>query len=182
MRRDESLQIMKEHLKKDYMVKHSLAVAAIMKKTAEEIGDDANMFETIGLLHDIDFEKISSAEEHTLITETLLKGIIADEMIHSIKTHNFEHTKLEPKQPIEHALIAADAVSGLVVACALVMPSKKLSDVKVDTVKSKFKSKEFARNCDRGKIQYCEKVGIALDKFLEIALGALQGIAGELGL
>ena len=182
MQKDSALEIMKEHLKKDYMVKHSLAVAAIMKSTAGYLGEDAALFETIGLLHDIDFEKISKPEEHTLITETLLKGVASDEMIRSIKTHNFEHTKINPERAVEYALIAADAVSGLVVAAALVMPSKRLSDVRADTLKEKFKAKDFARNCNREKILYCEKINIPLEKFLEISLSSLKDIAGELGL
>ncbi|MBI5061666.1 MAG: HDIG domain-containing protein [Candidatus Aenigmarchaeota archaeon] len=182
MQKDEALEIMKQHLKKDFMVKHSLAVAAIMKKIAGELGEDCGVFETLGLLHDIDFEKISSPAEHTLVTEALLKGKIADEMIRSIKSHNFEHTNVKPEKNIEHALIAADAVSGLVVAAALVMPSKKLADVRLDTLKAKFKSKEFARKCDRSKILYCEKFGLPLEKFLELSLAALQEISGELGL
>ncbi len=182
MQRDEALEIMKEHLKKDYMIKHSLAVAAIMKRTAEELGEDPVVFETIGLLHDIDFEKISSPEEHTLMTEALLKGRVADEMIRTIKSHNFEHTNVNPEKSIEHALIAADAVSGLAVAAALVMPSKSLADVRLETLKEKFKSKEFAKRCEREKILYCEKISISRDKFLGIALDAMKEIAGELGL
>ena len=182
MQRDEALEMMRTHLKKDCMVKHSLAVAGIMKRIAEHLGEDSSMFESIGLLHDIDFEKISKPEEHTLITETLLKGIVADEMLRSIKSHNFEHTKVQPISNMEHALIAADAVSGLIVAAALVMPSKKLDEVKLASLKEKFRSKEFARNCDRSKILYCEKFGISLESFLELSLDAMKNISGELGL
>ncbi|MFH0949384.1 MAG: HD domain-containing protein [Candidatus Aenigmatarchaeota archaeon] len=182
MDKKEALQIMKDNLKKDYMVKHSLAVAAIMKKTAEYLNDDQELFETIGILHDIDFEQISCPEEHTLISEELLKGKIADDMIRSIKSHNFERTEVEPQSNIDYALIATDAISGLIVACALVMPSKKLADVKLSTVIEKFKSKEFARNCDRERILYCEKMDIERDKFMELALDALKSISDELGL
>ncbi|MFH0832375.1 MAG: HDIG domain-containing metalloprotein [Candidatus Aenigmatarchaeota archaeon] len=182
MIKDEALQIMKEHLKKDYMIKHSLAVAAIMKGVADCIKDDVELYETIGILHDIDFEKISKPEEHTIITEMLLKEKASDELIRNIKSHNFEHTKINPEKNVEHALIAADAISGLIVACALVMPSKKLSDVKLESLKEKFRSKEFARNCSREKILYCEKISIDRDKFFEISLNAMKGIADELGL
>jgi len=87
-----------------------------------------------------------------------------------------------PETKMEFCLIAADAISGLIIACALVMPSKKLNDVKSGTVKNKFKSKDFAKNCSREKILYCEKIGIEREEFFEISLDALKNISGDLGL
>ena len=83
---------------------------------------------------------------------------------------------------MEKALIASDAVSGLIIACALVMPSKKLEEVKVKTVKKKFKQKDFARNVSRERILFCEQIGIPREKFFELALNALKGVSDELGL
>ena len=79
-------------------------------------------------------------------------------------------------------MIAADAVSGLVIASALVMPNKKLKEVKVETLEKKFKQKDFARNVSRDRIMFCEQIGIPLRKFFEISLNALKEISGELGL
>lgn len=182
MEKNEAMLLLKENLKKDYMVKHCLAVATIMKKTAEYLNEDEETWEKLGLLHDIDFEKYNEPEKHTLGAREILGDKISDEIHRAILSHNFENTNIMPKTRMEFALIAADAISGLVIACALVMPSKRLGDVKLRTVKEKFKSKDFARNCNREKILYCEKIGIEREKFFEIALDALQGIANDLGL
>jgi predicted hydrolase (HD superfamily) len=83
---------------------------------------------------------------------------------------------------MEKALIAADAVSGLLIACALVQPSKKLADVKVETVTKKFKDKDFARGAHRDKMLFCEQIGIPKEKFFEIALNGLKESASQIGL
>jgi predicted hydrolase (HD superfamily) len=83
---------------------------------------------------------------------------------------------------MEKALIAADAISGLLVACALVMPSKKLADVKVETVSKKFKDKDFARGAERERILICEEIGLPREKFFEIALNGLKNVAPQIGL
>jgi predicted hydrolase (HD superfamily) len=83
---------------------------------------------------------------------------------------------------MELGLIAADAISGLLIAAALMMPSKKLADVKVETISKKFKQKDFARNCNRDLILFCEQIGIPREKFFELSLRALQKVSNELGL
>ncbi len=83
---------------------------------------------------------------------------------------------------MEKALIACDAVSGLLVACALVMPSKKIAEVKVKTVKKKFKDKSFARSVDRERILFCEEIGIPLDVFFGLSLDGLRAVSSEIGL
>jgi len=137
----------------------------------------------IGLLHDIDYEKTETTpEKHSLLAEGILKGLVPDEVIKAIKTHNFRHTGVVPETRAEKALIASDAISGLLVACALVMPSKKLEDVKVETVARKFKDKDFARGADRERILVCEEIRIPREEFFEIALNGLKNKAVEIGL
>jgi len=183
MNREETLKLVKEHVSKENLLKHMYAVEAIMKETAEFLKEDVRKWELIGLIHDIDFEKTeNSPEKHTLITEEILKNKIEEDSIRIIKSHNFENTKIIPNERIEKALIAADAVSGLVIACALVIPSKRLADVKVESIIKKFKQKDFARNCDRQRILFCEQIGLPKEKFFEISLKALQRISNELGL
>jgi putative nucleotidyltransferase with HDIG domain len=185
--REEALQLVKENVKKENLIKHMLAVEAIMKKCAEFLGEDQNEWDLVGLLHDIDFDKIDyedpeSVKKHGLISEDILKGKVSDEIIHCIKSHNFENLGVMPESKMDYCMIAADAISGLVIACALVMPTKKLADVKLESVKKRFKQKDFARNCSRENMLYCEKAGIPMDKFYEISLASLQGIASDLGL
>ena len=158
MNREEALNLLKENIRQENLIKHCLAVEAIMKGIAEYLQEDAEKWGLIGLLHDIDFEEMKNPKEHGLIAEDILKDKVDDEIIRAIKSHNSENTGIMPETKMELCLIASDAISGLLIACALVMPSKELSDVKLDTVKDKFKSKDFARNCNREHILYCENL------------------------
>ena len=183
MNREEALKLIKEHVSKENLLKHMYAVEAIMKETAEFLGEDKEKWRLIGLIHDIDFEKTENTpEKHTLVAEEILEDYVDDEMIRTIKAHNFENTGMQPEAVAEKALIAADSVSGLIIACALVTPSKKLSDVKTESIAKKFKQKDFARNCGRERILFCEQINIPREKFFEISLRALQSISNELGL
>jgi putative nucleotidyltransferase with HDIG domain len=181
--REEAISLVKENVKNENLIKHMLSVEAIMKKCAEFLGEDVNKWDLLGLVHDIDFEDTKNAtEKHGLISEKILNGKVDEEIIRAIKSHNFENTDVMPENKMENCLIATDAVSGLIIAVALIMPSKKLSDVKVKSLIKKFKEKDFARNCSRENMLYCEKAGIEKSKFFEISLKALQEISSELGL
>ncbi|MDD5416527.1 MAG: HD domain-containing protein [Candidatus Aenigmarchaeota archaeon] len=182
MERNEALVLVKQHITKDNLIKHVLAVEVIMRGLADYLGEDSKKWALAGLLHDIDFEEIGDDYKiHGLKAVEYLDGV-DEEIIHAIKSHNFENTNVMPEGKMDYALIAADAVSGLVIACALMMPSKKLADVKVESIESKYKKKDFARNCSRENMLYCEKIGIDKSKFFEISLKALQSISKELGL
>jgi putative nucleotidyltransferase with HDIG domain len=181
--RDEAISLVKKNVTKRNVVYHMLAVEAIMRSVARHFGEDENKWGLIGLLHDVDYEKTEATpERHSLLAEEILKGIVPDEFIKSIKTHNSKYTGIKPENKMEKALVASDAISGLLVACALVMPSKKLADVKVETVAKKFKDKDFARGAERERILICEEIGIPRDKFFEIALDGLKNVAAEIGL
>lgn len=181
--RNEALNLVKKNVSKRNVVYHMLAVEAIMRSLAKHFGENEEIWGLIGLLHDIDYEKTEATpEKHSLLAEEILKGLVPEEMIKSIKTHNFKHTGIMPETRMEKALIASDAISGLLVACALVMPSKKLADVKVETVAKKFKDKDFARGAERERILVCEEIGIPREAFFELALNGLKGIANEIGL
>jgi len=181
--REQALQLVKEHAKNENLVKHMLAVEAIMKKCAEFLGENIDKWGLLGLVHDIDFEQTkNNPERHALISAEMLNGKVDEEMLSAIKSHNFEHTKIMPGNKMENCLIAADAISGLIIAAALIIPSKKLADVKVENVGKRFREKDFARNCNREHILFCKKAGIEKENFFELALTALQGIAEILGL
>jgi len=181
--REEAFNLVKKHISKRNILYHVLAVEAIMRSVAQHLGEDEEKWGLVGLLHDVDYEKTETTpEKHSLIAEELLKDTVPEDLIKAIKSHNFKHTGVKPENRMEKALIACDAVSGLLVACALVMPSKKLEDVKVETVAKKFKDKDFARGADRERILTCEEIGIPRDKFFEIALNGLKKIAAEIGL
>jgi len=181
--RQEALDLVNKNVKKTNIVYHMLAVEAIMRSLARYFSEDEDKWGLIGLLHDIDYEKTETTpEKHSLLAEQILKGIVSDEIIKSIKTHNHKYTRVMPETQMEKALIASDAISGLLVACALVMPSKKLTEVKVETVAKKFKDRDFARGAERERILTCEEIGISKEKFLEIALSGLKSVAPKIGL
>jgi len=181
--REEALKLIDEYLKNPNLKKHVLAVEAIMAALAEKLGEDVEKWRLIGLLHDLDYEITSDDfSKHGIKTVEILGDKIDENMREAIMAHNFENTGVEPKSLVAKALIAADAVSGLIIATALVMPSKKLHEVKLKTLKKKFKDKSFARGSKRERILMCEEIGIPLVDFLEISLKALQEIADKLGL
>jgi putative nucleotidyltransferase with HDIG domain len=182
--REEALNLVKKNVTKRNFVYHMLAVEAIMKSVAKHFGEDEYLWGLTGLLHDIDYGKTEGTpEKHALLAEEILKEyVLPDELVRAIKAHNYQYTHIKPETRMEKALIASDAISGLLVACALVMPSKKLEDVNVETVIKKFKAKDFARGVDRERILVCEQIGISREKFFEIALNGLKEVSSEIGL
>ena len=161
-----------------------IAVEAIMECVARHLGENENLWGLTGLLHDIDYEKTEdSPEKHALYSEEILKDFdVPEGVVRAIKAHNFLYSRVEPQSIMEKALIACDAVSGLLVACALVMPSKKLAEVKVNTVVKKFGDKSFARGVKRDRILFCTEFGVSRKMFFKIALDALKSVASEINL
>lgn len=181
--REEALFLLKTHVKNEKFVKHCIAVEAIMRRLARIMDEAEELWGLTGLLHDIDYELTKGRPEvHGLLAEQILKDSVPEPVLKAIKSHNYERNGFNPVSKLDKALIAADAVSGLLVACALVMPSKKMSEVKLRTVLRKFKSKDFARGVDRRRIMFCEQVGLGLEMFLKEALNSLKEAASELGL
>ncbi len=184
--RDQALELLKQYLKDDRMVKHCIAVEAVMKALARRLGKDEEIWGLVGLLHDIDYDVTNrDLKLHGLKAREILKGVLPDELLDVIACHN-ENTGVEPSSEEGKvmciALRAADQVSGLIVATALVMPNKKIAEIKLSTLKRKFKAKDFARGVRRDRILGIEKLGIGLDEFLQLALEAMKGVANELGL
>lgn len=181
MDRDSAMRLINQHVSNDNLKKHMVAVGAIMRGLASRLGEDQNLWGTVGLVHDIDFEE-TSMKEHGNKSSQLLGGVLPKEATDAIAAHNFENTGVKPDSKMAKALIASDAVSGLIVAAALVMPSKSLSQVTADTLSKKLKDKDFARGADRGKIRYCEQLGISTTDFLSISLESLHTVSRDIGL
>ena len=181
--RDEALSLIEKYIQNKNLKKHVLAVEAIMRALAKRLGEPEEIWSLTGLLHDLDYElTVNDFANHGRKTVELLNGKISQEMKEAILAHNFEYTGVSPQSKLSKALIAADAASGLVIATALVMPNKKLSEVTVKSLKKKFKDKSFARGSKRDRILYCEQIGLSLLDFLELARDALTSISDELGL
>ncbi len=182
MNRNEALSLLKEYVKDEKLVKHCIATAAIMHEIAEELGEDADRWEVIGILHDIDYEMVGGDMQKHGPTgyDILKKHGVSEEIAEVVKRHN--HTLFgDYERPVEIALQAADSISGLIIACALVKGGK-ITEVTPKTVKKKFKEKCFAAGCDRDRIRMIEKLGFELPVFYEIAIRGLVRVKDELGL
>lgn len=181
--RQEAYNELTKYVKNKNLLKHMLAVEAVMAGLAEHFGEDRELWAMTGLLHDIDYDETKEDPSlHSLKGAEILAGLgFPEEMIYAVKVHNYAHG-LPRKSLLDKALFAADPVSGLIVAGALVRPDKKLASVNVDFLMKKFGEKAFARGADRDQIRTCSELGLKLEEFLEISLKAMQGIAGELGL
>jgi len=172
-----------ENIETDNLKKHMWAVAQIMRELAVELDKDENKWEILGLVHDLDYEQTKDNPEfHAEKSAEMVEGMVPEDVIRAIKSHNHKYTGVEPKNDMENALIAADAVSGLIVATALVMPNSKLEEARPESVEKKFDDSSFAKNIDRDRVLYCEKIGLNRNDFLELSLNALKDIDDKLGL
>ncbi len=181
--REEAIAMVEDNVKNKNLRKHMLAVAAILKRLAAELGEDEEQWELLGIVHDIDYEETQDdPERHASVSADMLEDKVPEELVRGVKSHNHEHTGVEPNSLMEHALIAADAASGLVIATALVMPNRKLEEARPESVIKKFGDSSFAKNIDRDRILHCKELGLSKDEFLKLSLEALQNIHDELGL
>ena len=181
MEREQAYQLSKSKISNENLFKHVLAVEAVMRGLAEHFKEDAQKWGLAGLLHDLDYEEtMNDPDRHSLVTEEMLKDYDLDpEIIEAIKCHNDKapRTKL-----IGKAIYAADPVTGLIVAAALMHPDKKLQSIDVPFIMRRFKEKRFAAGANREQIKTCEDVGLSLEEFVNISLKSMQSINKELGL
>lgn len=184
MERENTLKLLKENLKNQNLIKHCLAVEAAMRDLAKHFGEDENQWGICGLLHDIDYEKTKGDPKlHSKIGAEMLKDLGSDqELCDAVLTHNEAHG-IEPKSLMAKALYCIDPLTGLIVAAVLVLPSKKINDLKVENILNRFKEKSFAKGANREIIKKCEDLlNLPLEKFIEIILVAMQKISEELKL
>ncbi len=183
MTREEGLELLREHLKNENLINHSLAVEAIMRGLAEHLQEDVEKYGLAGLLHDIDYDvTYDDPQRHSLLGAKMLEEKGLDpEIVYAVKVHNEMHG-LERKSLLDKTLWAADPASGFITAAALVRPDKSLAEVQLKSLKKRFKETAFARGASREQMQSCSELGLELEQFLEIALHSMQKIAGELGL
>jgi putative nucleotidyltransferase with HDIG domain len=180
--RSEALNLLNSYVKSKQLFKHCLAVEALMRRMAERLGEDVEVWGLTGLLHDIDYEVVSGdMNRHGLEAENILRNKLPDEALEAIKAHN-ERIGVESSLKISKALRAADHLSGLIIATALVMPNKKLSEVTIKSLMKKLKQKDFAKGVDRLRIKSCMEIGLTIEEFMEIGLEALQKIHVDLEL
>ncbi len=180
--REAAAVLLKKYNKEEFHLLHALTVEGVMRWYANDLGfaDEADYWATIGLLHDVDFECFP--DEHCKKAPELLREIGADEaMIKSICSHGYGLcTDIKPEHLMEKTLFAADELTGLIWAAALMRPSKSVSDMELKSLKKKYKDKKFAAGCSREVIaQGAEMLGWELDTLLEKTLEAMRSCEAE---
>ena len=173
--RESALALLKKYNQEPFHIRHSLTVEGVMRWYANEMGyaDDADFWAMAGLLHDIDFEKWP--DQHCQKAPELLAEIDASpELVHAVCSHGYGIcSDVEPTEEMEKILFAADELTGLIGAAALMRPSKSVQDMEVKSLKKKFKDKKFAAGCSRDVIRTgAERLGWTLDELMDKTLQA----------
>jgi putative nucleotidyltransferase with HDIG domain len=151
---DEAWELVQEYVKDDGLRRHILSVAAAMHFYAGELDEDQTYWETIGLLHDFDWEIHPDLEQHPMAGAPILRERGWDEeTIRTILSHYSEGTGVQREKPVDFALLACDEITGLIIATALVRPSKNIGDVKLRSIKKKWKDRRFAAGVDRDHVE-----------------------------
>lgn len=181
MTRDEALKLVNEKVSNKNLRKHMLATEVVMRRLAHRFKEDEEIWGLAGLLHDLDYDQtVNDFSKHGLVTAEILAEMdIPEEIIYAVKSHPGHFPR---KTLIDKALYAVDPVTGLIVAAALMHPTKKLKNVNVDFVERRFKEKRFAAGADRDQIRSCEEFNVSLKDFIALALEAMQSIDEVLGL
>ena len=181
MNREEALKLVKENVSNKNLRKHMLATEAVMKHLARRFGEEEALWSLTGLLHDLDYDQtVNDFPRHGLNTAEMLTGAdVPEEAVYAIKSHPGHFPR---KSLLDKALYAVDPITGLIVAAALMHPTKKLKSLDVEFVKRRFKEKRFAAGADRDQIRSCEEFGLSLDDFIALSLEAMQEIDEALGL
>lgn len=180
MDRNQALEIVNRHIKNPQMVKHMLATEAVMRALARRFGEDEDRWGLAGLLHDADAE-IASSEEQGLVVPKLTQNGLDEESAAAIASHN-PYTGIRPKGRMGWALYAADPLTGLIIASALILPDKKLAALAVHSVLKRFAETRFAKGANREQIAASSELGVTLEEFVQIGLAAMKSIAGDIGL
>jgi putative nucleotidyltransferase with HDIG domain len=181
--RDEALALLKQYNKNEALIKHALAVEAVMRYSARKRGQDVEKWGAIGLVHDLDYEQ--SPEQHCHKSEEILRAHEwPEEYIRAVLSHGWGIcTDVQPQTDLEKTLYTMDELTGLIAATALVRPSKSVLDVEVKSVKKKWKEKSFAAGVNREVIEKgAALLGVDLSELIGDAILAMREVAGPIGL
>lgn len=186
--REEAWELLNEYTQNQNLVRHALAVEAAMRAYARKYGEDNELWGTVGLIHDFDYERYPdlSVEGHPVVGSRILREQgWPEEIIRAALAHAGEYTGVMPESLMEKCLVAVDELTGFLVAVALVRPSKDIRDItKISSVKKKWKDRSFAAAVSREEIEHaCQDLGVDLwTEHVPLVLEAMKGIAPELGL
>ncbi|RKJ80765.1 hydrolase [Butyricicoccus sp. 1XD8-22] len=174
---EEALALLRQYNSEPFHIQHGLTVEGVMRWYANQLGyaGDAGFWATVGLLHDIDFEQYP--DEHCIKAPELLRAAgCGDDLIHAVCSHGWGLTvDIKPEHEMEKVLYAADELTGLIGACALMRPSKSVQDMELKSVKKKFKTASFAAGCSRDVIKSgAELLGWELDELIQKTILAMR--------
>jgi len=175
--------LLTEFTQSESLRKHALAVEACMRAYAKRFGGDEELWGTVGLLHDFDYDKYPSLEDHPYRGNEILKERGWSEEIRNAIMSHATYTGVTRDSAMEKALFACDELAGFITACALVKPGKSLAEVEASSVRKKMKDKAFARSVNRSDIvDGAADLGVELEPHIAFCIEAMRGIAGKLGL
>src|ERR1700758_1006374 len=185
--RDAAWNLLTEFTQSESLRKHALAVEACMRACARKFGsgspEDENLWGVVGLIHDFDYERWPSLEDHPYKGNEILKERGWPEVITRAIMSHAEYTGVTRDTPMEKALFACDELAGFITAVALIKPGKSLAEVDAKSVRKRMKDKAFARKVNRDDIANgAAALGVDLDEHIAFCIEALQGVAGQLGL
>ena len=186
--REDAWKLVNEYTKNQNLVRHMLAVEVSMRAYAAKYGEDQDLWGTVGLIHDFDYERFPdlSVEGHPVVGVRILREQSwPEEIVRAVLAHAGEYTGVQPESLMEKCLVAVDELTGFLVAVALVRPSKDIRDItKISSVKKKWKDRSFAAAVNREEIEHaCDALGVDLwTEHVPLVLAAMKEIAPELGL
>lgn len=181
--REQAWELLNQYNKSESLIKHALAVEGVMRYIARKRGEDEEIWGTIGLIHDLDYEQFP--DQHCKKTEEILReNNWPEEAIRAVISHGWGIcTDVKPESDLEKVLYAIDELTGLVVTSALVRPSKSILDMKAKSVKKKWKDKRFAAKVDRSIIQNgADMLGVELGELITDTIMGMREVAEEIGL
>lgn len=183
MKREDAWGLLTEYTHSESLRKHAMAAEACMRAYARKFGEDEEKWGVVGLLHDFDYEKYPTPEEHPYKGNEILKERgVSDEIRRAIMSHA-EYSGVSRDSQMEKALFACDELAGLITATALIKPTKSLNEVDAKSVRKRMKDKAFARSVNRNDIvSGATDLGVDLDEHIAFCIEAMRTVADELGL
>ena len=181
--RDEAWALLREYTTRPGLIAHALAVEAALRAYARRLGGDEDAWGLVGLLHDFDYERWPTPQDHPFRGVEILAGRGYPAWFRRAILSHASYSGVPRESPLEHALFGCDELCGFLVACALVAQDRSLASVRVESVRKKLKSKGFAASVSRDDITNgAAALGVDLDEHVGFVLDALRAVARELGL
>lgn len=183
--RSQAFDILQQHIHDRFLINHHLSSETVMRAFAQHFGEDRELWGICGLLHDLDWEYTKETpDEHTKKAAEILRAAGVEEaIIHAVQAHHPTASGVWPSNLMEECLYTTEELTGLIIACALVQPGKKLASVNESSVLKKLKNLNFAKGVNREIVGRAPEVlNMTMEQIVTVSLKAMQGISDELGL